>query len=169
MSVSDDQQEKVEVQTHIVVIPDQDEVDFAEFRNARGISISLRDFPKPLRKLQRMLVNALKERRIKRFEFDSLALDPFQVDGQPFDFDVLGLEPMNNLLELTQWWIDQHQKRSVCQPLRNSGKHLRRSWTCECGLTVNWDLSLCSDSTCPSWEKMLLCTGKTIRTGSKSA
>ena len=163
MPEQDDQQ----VSTIVYVIPDQNGVDWTQFRNRHGVNLALQDFPKPLRLLQRVLVNALRQRQIKLFQFDSLSADRFFANGKPFDFDLLEIKPVDDLLELTQWWINRQHLLTLCSLRCKNGKQPNSNWMCECGYKVAWNQIICANPNCPSWAKIFLCTGKTIRATSQ--
>lgn len=167
MPEPDDRRVIIDQQTVVVVIPDQDRIDWAQFRNRHGVNLALQDFPKPLRLLQRILVNALKRRQIELFRFDSLSSHRFFANNKPFDFKTLEIEHVENLLELTQWWIDRHQLLTVCRLRYCNGNQPNVNWKCECGLFVPWNQIICTNQDCPSWEKMSLCTGKVVRATSQ--
>ena len=150
--------------THLIIVPDADDIRWTQLRNRIGHTIALQDVRKPLRRLLWPLADALAQRnQIKVFEYASDQCAKFRVNNKPFDAQLLGIKSLEEILSFAEWWVRKDHLKHICAPSLR-GKQPHPEWVCECGQKVPWDKDTCTNRDCPSWEKWFICTGQRVVT-----
>lgn len=151
----------------LVVLPDFDDICWTHFRTPCGIVGVLQELPRPLRAMVSGFVGTLIACGIERVDLCM----PGQniVRGRrtprrerPFVEDI----PMSvrKSFGLLTWWLIYNHRREIAQVRFNCGMDSAHTvWRClDCNIPVNTERAFCTNVSCPSWDKLHLCTGEPI-------
>jgi len=161
--------------TGLTIQPNFDDISWTHFVSQMGTIAILEDLPKSLRKRISGFIGTLIVCGIERLDFSPMAQLEVRVTTGVIDlklFNEKNPTSVRDSLLLIGWWIELDRRRKIAHARKHAsiaGPHA--DWFClDCNESVKPDRERCKNHKCPSWDKLLLCTGDpSLRVVSRTA
>lgn len=153
--------------TRLVVLPDFDDPRWTHFRAPCGEVGVLQELPRPLRIGVSGFVGALIACGIERVDLyipGQMLVRSGRTSRRERPFTQTLTLPVQRSLDLLAWWLLYNHRQGVAGARQRCGMDSAyNTWHCpDCGESVEAGRDYCTNSSCPSWNKLNLCTGETV-------